>query len=163
MFYYHPRDDKSGDIWNHLTSIKDLHIIHLKRRNVFRTIISRKIAGSNDKWVAWSSEKSVSKENKAITFTTEELKQLFEQTRVWEESGDEIFKSHALESVYYEDLIENPKETFSKIMFFLGLQYVQPQTSLVRQNPGKMRNLVINYDDLKSAFSGTEQQLFFEE
>lgn len=47
IFYYHPEDAQDReypDIWQSLRNMKDLKIIHLKRRNILRTLISRKIA-----------------------------------------------------------------------------------------------------------------------
>jgi LPS sulfotransferase NodH len=163
IFYYHPLDDESNDIWGDLMNLGNLWVIHLKRRNIFRTLISRKIAGIQDAWEVTSSKRIHTGKEKVVTFTTEELEEGFKQTREWEKGGDEKFSTHPLMSVYYEDLVDDPEGTFGKITDFLGVHYVQPKTNLRKQNPERLRDLVINYDELKSAFSGTEWQSFFEE
>jgi LPS sulfotransferase NodH len=162
IFYYHPEDDDSNDIWNTLMDMDNLRVIHLKRRNILRTLISRKIAGIQDVWLVTSSDRNTSK-NKAVCFTVKELEEGFEQTRKWETCGDEMFKNHPQVSVYYEDLVNDPESTFGIITDFLGVPYIQPKTNLKKQNPERLRNLVINYDDLKPAFYETEWQPFFEE
>lgn len=74
-----------------------------------------------------------------------------------------MFRKNLLISVYYEDLVNDPEGTFLKITDLLSVQYVDAKTNLRKQNPGRLRDLVVNYAELKSAFSGTEWQLFFEE
>lgn len=45
IFYYHPEFKCSTNIWNYLENQNNIKIIHLKRKNILRTILSRKIAG----------------------------------------------------------------------------------------------------------------------
>jgi hypothetical protein len=163
IFYYHPNDDQFSGIWDDLVSMENLMVIHLKRRNIFRTLISRKIAEFQDVWAVTSSNNNEIGGKKAVTFTVEELQNGFKQTRAWEKGGDEMFKKHALVSVYYEDLVSDPDGALSQITDFLDVQYMRPITDLKKQNPERLRDLVINYDELKAAFSGSEWQPFFED
>jgi len=107
IFYLHPLDDKSGDVWDNLISMDNLWVIHLKRRNILRTLISRKIAGLQDVWSASSDKSNNNGRNKAVVFTAEELNKGFKQTKEWENSGERKFRTHPLISVYYEDLGNN--------------------------------------------------------
>jgi len=163
IFYSHPLDDKSDDVWDNLISMDNLWVIHLKRRNILRTLISRKIAGLQDVWSVSSDKSKINDRNKTIVFTVEKLNKGFEQTKEWENSGDEKFKKHPLISVYYEDLVNNPEGTFGNITDFLDVKYEPPKTILRKQNPERLRDLVTNYSELKKAFSGTQWQEFFEE
>jgi len=163
IFYYHPMDDDSKDIWHDLLNMDDLRVVHLKRRNIFRTLISRKIAVLQDVWATDSPARTGDGGKKGVGFTVEELENSFEQTREWENRGDEMFNSHPLVSVCYEDLVSDPESTYRKVTDFLGLQYVHPTTHLKKQNTEKLADLVINYDDLKSAFHETQWEVFFEE
>ena len=162
IFYYHPRDDASCGLWNDLVNLDDLCVIHLKRRNILRTLISQKIAASQDVWLA-TSPSHHNGENKAVTFTVEQLKKGFRRTRKFEEDGDARFRKHPLMSVYYEDLIDDTEAVFREVSDFLGVQYLPPKTNLRRQNPESINDLLENYDQLKSAFYGTEWQPFFDE
>ena len=159
IFYYHPIDGRSDKVFNALKSIEGLKVIHLKRRNIFRTLISRKIAGNQNVW--WTTK--TSKENsKKVTFTVKEADEGFNQTRCWEKEGDKIFKNHDLITIYYEDLASNREATFRKITEFLGIKYSKPKTSLKRQNYQEIKDLVTNYDEIRMAFQGTKWQSFFE-
>lgn len=163
IFYYHPHHYESNDIWDELISMSNLSVIHLKRRNILRTLVSRKIAGIQNVWVAGSSNGGEPDSSKAVSFTMEELEKDFKQTRDWEKSGDEMFCKHPLLSVYYEDLVIDPQGVLGNIMDFLDVKDMQLTTKQRRQNPERLRDLVINYDELKSAFSGSKWELFFDE
>jgi LPS sulfotransferase NodH len=165
IFYYHPSDDTNGNVWDYLVNMKDLYVIHLKRRNILRTLTSRKIAGVLDVWStkANDSRSDDSARPKKISFTIDELTKGFEQTRQWEQNGDSMFNNHPMASVYYEDLVDDVESCFRNITDFLGVPYMHPQTGLKRQNPEKIRDLVSNYDELKTAFEGTQWQSFFDD
>ena len=83
--------------------------------------------------------------------------------RAWERSGDEMFCNHPTISIDYEDLVNDCETTFRSITEFLGVQYIKPKTDLRKQNTRSMRETVTNYEELKSAFSDTEWQSFFDD
>ena len=164
IFYYHPMDDKSGKLWDYLLSIENLHVIHLKRNNILRTIISRKIAGTQNVWsVREDTSKSHTFPKKTIELSVDEVENEIRYTRRLEDWGDERFKNHPLISIYYEDLVARPEETFRKILQFLGIAYEKPRTDLIRQNPEAASELVVNYPELKAHFLNTEYSQYFNE
>ena len=162
VFYYHPIDDDSGGVWRTLAGMDHLRVIHLKRRNVLRTLVSRKVAGARDEWVTESGAPA-SFTDKAVALAARELAEGFARTRAWEEGGDEMFSRHPLLSVHYEDLADDPNGVFREITDFLGVPYARPSTTLRRQNPERLSDLVTNYEELKGAFQGTELEEFFED
>jgi LPS sulfotransferase NodH len=165
IFYYHPQDEKSSGLWETLISLDDLCVIHLKRRNILRTLISRKIAGIQDIWAVKSTDQysvAGSKEI-TITFTVDELSEDFKQTRGWEQAGEDTFRNHPLISIDYEDLVDHREIAFRKVTEFLGVRYVRPKTMLQKQSTRSMREMVTNYEELKSGFSETEWEPFFDE
>lgn len=163
IFYYHPLDEKPDDLWTTLADMNDLHVIHLKRKNILRTLISREIAGIQNVWYTSSSQQQKTDQSISVSFTAEDLADKFEQTRNWEQGGDELFKHHPLLTVYYEDLANDRDAAFKKVTDFLGFEYIHPETPLTKQNNKSLKETVSNYDELKMAFSGTEWESFFEE
>ncbi|WP_420349451.1 sulfotransferase [Pelagibius sp.] len=163
IFYYHPLDGQPDEVLGHLRSQEDLCVIHLKRRNILRTLISRKIAGLQGLW-AVDRTKAVDKgTRKSVSFSADELEEGFQQTRAWEEAADRAFERHPLISVHYEDLVANRDASFERVLTFLGLPALPLETNLRRQNPESLRALVTNYDSLKSAFAATPWRSFFDE
>lgn len=163
IFYYHPNGATGKPIWDHLLAMPDLHVIHLKRRNVLRTLISREIALQEGVWKTKNPGSSDTPRRKQVSFTVDELAEGFAKTRRWERDGDAMFRDHPLLSVYYEDLVADTPTTFRQVTDFLGVPYVDPRTHLVRQNPEPVRELVSNVDELVAAFRGTEWESFFDE
>jgi len=163
IFYYHPQDDDSGALWQDLLAMPDLHVIHLKRRNILRTLVSRKIAIMADLWTARSSSEVRAPKKAPVTFSMEELREGFEQTRAWEAQGDARFRDHPLLQLTYEDLTTEPNQAFEDVAAFLGVVYKPPRTALRKQNPESLRKLIGNFDELKAGFQGTEWASFFED
>jgi len=161
IFYYHPINGDGTALWEKLVAMKDLHVIHLKRRNILRTMISRKIAAQKDSWTAFEAKDQAGQATKRVTFTPAELTEGFEQTRSWEEEGERMFKEHPLLTLYYEDLAESPEKIFQNITEFLGLDYQTPKTFFQKQNPEKTSDLLGNYIDLKDHFAETPWSSFF--
>jgi LPS sulfotransferase NodH len=163
IFYYHPLDDNSGGIWDYLINQKNLRVIHLKRRNILRTLISRKIAEIQDVWTITDPASPNNNKQKSVSFTVNELERMFIQTREWETRGDKMFRDHKLLTIYYEDMIAYPEDNFRRLADLFAVPYTSPKTNLVKQNPEKISDLLINFEELKSAFVGTEWQEFFED
>ncbi len=163
IFYYHPTDSEHCSLWEKLENMPDLKVIHLKRRNILRTLISRKIAGVKDIWINNDGNQYIPEETKTIDFTYQELFNGFQETRQWETEGDQRFSGHHLLTLYYEDLARNKNLEIKKVTDFLELPFYPPMTSMVKQNPEKISELLIRYTELKEAFRETEWSSFFEE
>jgi len=162
IFYYHPLDAPRVGVWDVLQAMRELHVIHLRRRNLLRTLVSRKIAGARDIWCSLDEDRAGGVEaGKQVTMTADELRAGFRQTREWEDECLRMFRVQPLLEVVYEDFVADPQVQFRRITDFLGLPYRPPQTSLRRQNPEPLRRLVINFEELAREFSGTEWAAFF--
>lgn len=162
IFYHHPVDDKSGYVWERLIKMENLCIIHLKRRNILRAVLSKRIAELSNTWV----DKNKNKDgtfNKKVYLGEEELISAFERTKGWEQEYRLKFHSHPFVEVFYEDIVAAPDQEFNKITDLLQLPFVSPKTTLQKQNPEKMCDLILNYKEIKEIFKNTEWAHFFEE
>ena len=162
IFYGHARTDGGSRVWDRLESMEHLSVIHLKRRNILRTVVSEKIALDQGIWLDRSS-KDLPKPRKRIHLSIAEAERAFSLTKLRELEGDRRFGDHALLDVYYEDLVCEAQANFRKVTEFLNVPFVEPITHLRKQNPEPLTNLLVNYDELRSAFSGTEWQNFFDD
>ena len=163
IFYYHPQDDDSGIIWQLLQNLDDLHIIHLKRKNILRTLLSRRIAGITDAYRYDLQKQGKNGRKKTCRFSEDELRAGFEQTRNWEIKFAKLFSNRSMIDVYYEDLVCNPNLEFNKIADMLKIKSYSPRTYLKKQNPEKAIELIENYTTLKAKFSDTQWACFFED
>jgi LPS sulfotransferase NodH len=158
LFYYHARDEKWGILWPYLQNSNKIKIIHLKRRNILETHLSRQRALVTDKWANISGEQE---KQPAIPLKYEECLEDFVQTRAWESESDKLFSQHPLVDVYYEDLANNYHREMQKIQAFLDVDYepVTPQT--FKQATLPLSKSITNYLELKEKFTGTPWEEFF--
>ena len=54
IFYYHPLDAKADELWRVLEQRNEIRVIHLRRENILRTLLSRKIASIRGSWTELS-------------------------------------------------------------------------------------------------------------
>ncbi len=73
------------------------------------------------------------------------------------------FKNNKSLDIYYEDMVSHPKREFQRVTDMLELDPFIPKWAVVRQNPEKLSNLIINYDELRHKFQNTPWQTFFED
>ena len=161
IFYGHARQDSGTRVWDQLERMEHLSVVHLKRRNILRTVVSERIALDQGIWLARSSQ-NLPKPRKRIRLSIEEAERAFSLTKLRETEGDRRFGDLALLDVYYEDLVCEAQAIFRKVTEFLNVPFVEPITRLRKQNPEPLTDLLVNYDELQSAFSGTEWQHFFD-
>lgn len=142
--------------------MEDLRVIHLKRRNILRTLVSREIA---DRTGVWAEQESRGRPTakKQISLSPSALRRGFEQTRRWERDFDRRFAQHALLTIFYEDLVEDPVATFRDVTRFLGIDMREPEIATQRQNPEPLHQLITNLEDLQDEFADSEWAEFFHE
>lgn len=163
IFYYHPLDDERKEVWNILRNMRGLNIIHLKRQNVLRTLVSCKIAGEHNVWTSHAETKKLGIPDKQVEFTPNELSKGFRQTLDWEEEYASMFKGMPTLEVMYENLVYGLEAEYRKIMSFLGVPFHFPHSSFERQNPERLQDLIVNYGEMKEKFRDSKWAGFFDE
>jgi LPS sulfotransferase NodH len=160
LFYYHAQQEPFSSVWPYLRDQRDLHIIHLKRRNILETHVSRKRAARNDQWVNTNGtrEKDV-----ALVLDYAECLEDFTRTRGWESQYDDYFREHPLIEVVYEDMATNYQAEMNRIHSFLNIPSGDVRPSTFKQASEPLSQGIANYKDLKERFSGTPWQAFFAE
>lgn len=161
IFYYHPLDGHDSQVWDSLSGMDDLYVLHLKRRNVLRTLTSRKLAGSTDIWLDKGRGGSA-KEKPGVRFSAKGLEDAFEQNEAWEASCDERFREHEMMTLYYEDLV-NGRDALQHAANFLGVGPHAMSTALRQQNPEQLAALISNFEELRLHFHGSRWAMFFDE
>ncbi len=160
LFYYHARIDPWRGVWTYLQGMPQLRVIHLKRRNMLSTHLSRARAERSDRWVNTSGERE---ETGPIALDYEACRSDFVRTQQWEEDGDRMFREHPKLDLYYEDLAGAMPQHLAELQSFLGLppEALAPATHKQSQQP--LSAAIANYAELKQAFAGTAWARFFEE
>lgn len=163
VFYYHPLGDRTGALWRELDGLKDLHVVHLRRHNVVRTVVSRAIAAQRDEWLQTSPTTPVPAELKQVTMTAGALRDAVARIQRLESEAAARFSSNPFLEVTYEDLVGSSTAEFRRITDFLKVAPADPIGRTLRQNPEPLSVLVENYDDLKAALRDTPSGAYFDE
>lgn len=174
-----------------LASDKELRVLHLRRRNLLRTLVSLKRARATGVYLDDSKRKltlarlmnvarhplrtartlrrrlsparaSQQAARARVTVSADELRDFIVGTRMRAASHDRLYDAHPKLTVWYEDIVDRWEETLAEVQSFLGVEPAPLTVTLRRQNPEPLRELVENYDELYEAFEGTQHQGFFD-
>jgi hypothetical protein len=161
IFYHHaPRDTAWGQaVWEYLLSQPGLKVLHLKRRNMLKTLLSEKQAGETEEWIKYSDNGAAP----AVAIAPDEAEAFFTRLAAWEVEYETLFAAHPRHEVIYEQLTRDLPGQLRAIQAFLGVPYeaVSPGTE---KRPGRsLASQIVNYDELKAQFAPTPWATFFTE
>lgn len=160
LFYYHAQQTALRPAWDYLVGQQTLHVIHLKRRNILRTHLSRKRAEATNQWTNVDGRAEA---QPPIELSYDDCLRDFEQTRRWEEEADHLFQDHPMLGLYYEDLVAQLPEQLKRLNRFLGVPPAQVVPQTYPQSHLPLSQSIANFDVLKQRFQGTPWADFFEE
>lgn len=148
-----------------LTEMKNLKVIHLKRENMLRILVSDLLAKQTGEKVSVSKRKIEKKiaSVEPIYLDPEETRTYFENLKGFQEKFDAFFVNHNIKQVKYETLRRDPGGTVNDVYQFLNLEPRPSFSILIKQNTLPLRELVQNFDELSAVFSGTEWEKFFKD
>lgn len=158
IFYQHPIWDQSGSVWRYLQEMEDLRIIHLRRSNLLKAFVSWKIAQKTDVWKQ-ANDSSIELD-KRVEIDPAECVAFFEKTQEQEKIADERFSGKPLLQTTYETLTSQFDEQMGLIQQFLNVDPQPLSMKTVKQNPESLSDLIMNYDELSHAFSGTRWEAY---
>jgi Sulfotransferase family len=175
-----------------ITNDRELRVVHLRRRNAVRSLVSLKLAETTDVWVQEDSQ-TISRKNlvraarhplkalnrvarslrrrkleqvpaavRRVTIAPEECYEHLVKNAIITTSYEERFAAHETFDVFYEDLTDAFDETLRDVQEFLRVTPARLTVSMQRQNPEPLRDLVANYDELRNAFRSSEYAPMFD-
>lgn len=159
VFYYHP-DTQPGGALQYFLGDPRLHVIHLRRKNLLKVLVSHAVATRSKCWV----NSKTSPENFGVTLSPAKVQIDIEQTLEWEEFWGNAYRGHPTLNIYYEDLISEPKDTLNSISSFLNCPQLLDwgEAALARQSSGELTDRILNYQELRTHFLNSEYIKYFE-
>ena len=135
----------------------------MTRDNILRSLISKKIGLKTRRWTDNIHNKEVLPiEKKKVSLDIQECWNYFEEMTACQERTNEVFKDHNLIKVSYEHLAGNTREVIDNMYNRLGVEPYRKDSQLKKQNPESIRELVLNFEELKKEFKGSQWETFFE-
>lgn len=160
VFYYHAQGEAWKPVWTYLREQQAIRVIHLKRRNILKTHLSRKRAALSDQWVNTNGHRESSG---AVELSYDECLTAFTTTRAWEEQYDQLFADHPKLELWYEQLEQDVVGEMERVQHFLGV-VPEPLTAAThKQSTQPLATAIANYHALKAQFQDTPWAAFFEE
>lgn len=179
-------------VTEYLRADRDLLVVHLKRRNMLRSLVSVQLAEATNKWIEdWGTPRKRRLSVRAasavrhpartiqrlrrkpdnagrlqkpkVAISKDDCERWFFRTNHEVTRTDELFASQNVLEVWYEDMLVERNAEFARVQQFVGVQPVTLTVTLRRQNPEPLRELISNYDELRAAFAGTPEEAFFDD
>jgi LPS sulfotransferase NodH len=160
IFYYHAQDGNWGAVWEYLKDDQSIRVLHIKRRNILKTHLSRVRALQSDHWVNVTGSNEVIQ---PVVLDYEDCLQDFNRTREWEIESDRLFATHPMLEIYYEDLAKDYQAIMYQVEELLGVAHEKLTPETFQQSSQPLSQSISNYADLKVRFQGTAWEEFFTE
>jgi LPS sulfotransferase NodH len=160
LFYYHARERSRRVVWDYLKSQKNIKVIHLKRNNTLKMILSEKKAFKTNRWTNTTGEEEI---RFSVPIDYEECVRRFVDEQQMQIELDSYFVDHPKLELIYEDLSEGYSREMKRVQNFLGVNYENVQPSTYKQSSQPLSEAIENYFELKGRFLGTNWESFFEE
>jgi LPS sulfotransferase NodH len=160
LFYYHAQDESRSHVWRFLREQKDLRVIHLKRNNTLRTMLSLKKAFKTD---SWTNTLGAEEEKTLISLNYEECLESFKWAQDVKKRYDDYFEEHPKIEIIYEQLVDDMEGELTRIQRFLGIDPKICKSATSKQANQPLSEAISNYFDLKAKFRGSQWEVFFED
>lgn len=187
-----------GQIWGFpgllegLAADSELRVVHVKRENALRKLVSFKTAQRTGVWLQDGRRRltvstalaaarhplraarrlrgrqsrprpAVPAERARLSITPEELFRFIVRSNQRTAHFDSQFAQQPTFTVRYEALEDSRDETFAELQAYLGVEPQPLTVTLQRQNPEPLSQLIANYDELAATLRDTPNAWFLEE
>lgn len=157
IFYDHAADHGWSCVWDYIKS-NDLRIIHLRRADILKSLVSLRLAQSSG---AWTSMDRRAGREEIVMLQPRECVDYFERIEGYWRSFDSRFAANPVTHVEYDCLCRFRRKEMSRLQRFLGLEPRPLSRYIAKQNPLPVQCYLSNYHELKRQFTGTQWQKYF--
>ena len=156
-FYDHDRHLKNkSSLIDYFIQNKDIKVIHMKRKNLLKTLYSYKRALNQKNW--HNQEKNEFKTELSVN----ECEIYFNDIIKRQQQFDNLFIDRVFQ-VNYENFITKTTKILVDIQTFLGVSN-QIQQNEIKQNINKpLKQVILNHEELKNHFCTTIYSQYFNE
>lgn len=148
-------------LWDFLAEER-IPIIHLTRNNLLESKVSALIAQHTGQWgIGATGGMRTQAIPKKIRLDIEEFEKDLRGEELFRKEVRKRFAQSPMLEVTYEDLIGAQKKELSRVLKFLGLNNYELNTPTQKLRDYNLPELIENYSDLKSYFSGSPFEFMF--
>jgi LPS sulfotransferase NodH len=160
IFYYHADRSSRSAVWSYLESHREIKVIHIKRRNTLRALLSLKKAFATNRWTETGPP---APDTLSVLLDPDECWRRFALAEGTKARFDAVFGQHARLDVVYEELERDHEGQMSRVQDFLGVDRHAVKPLTYKQASMPLARAIVNYGDLKAMFADTRWKEFFDE
>ena len=138
------------------------YFIQLSRRNLMRLVLSKRMAAGKNIW-----HSTTPAAGSPPSYTVGDIREFIREIKVFErwqkEQEQALAKYHPLKLVYEDDIMNTPVVAYEKICRFFNLKPSLVSPKLVRTNPWKSSEILMDYDVLERGLRNTPYEWMLEE
>ena len=138
-------------LWSQLESL-DLRVLHVTRRNVLKTLISRRSAASSGVYHVSGNHRA----NKIQLDTSNLLRDLQIIAAEEKQWRSMLRPDTPYLGLVYEDYLVDQAQSNTQICEFLGIPARSMHSELKKVNPDSLREILGNYEEVQAALQGSE-------
>jgi len=151
--------DGLPDVLDFLVSRRDIKIIHLKRLNRLKTLVSTRVARITGVYLDTGKREAPGEAR--FELMPERCERAFKRMEECETSFDNTFKDHPMLEVHYEALVKERRHECDRILNFLGLPLRPLTTKTRKQRSTPLSETIANYKELSEHFRSTQWAGYF--
>lgn len=188
--FLHNHGWKLSSVADALVADRDLHVLHLRRRNLLRMYVSLKFAEATDVWLQDPASRlararllsavrhpiqaarrlqrmlfrprQTAGATPRLRVSPDECYEFMVQSALRYQHFDRLYEGHPMLAIEYENLVEDRERAFADAQSFLGVEPQPLTVTTQQQRPEPLRELIENYDELQEALKDTPFAPFFE-
>ncbi len=141
---------------------RDFRIIHLRRENLLRRYLSHYIA-KQITHVTMATHGQVIPEVPRVELDPHECQKDFETIRSRELEFAELFAQHPTFSISYEEMVAGDAKKIRALLDFMGVSPRELTTTTRRLGCDDLRQVIANFEELRTYFAGSPYSKFFEQ
>jgi hypothetical protein len=148
----------------HLASLPELRVLHLKRRDRLARYLSQELAKRTGTWVVSRAHggSECGPADPSIELAPAACEEDFRSHAGFERVYDAVFSHAAPLELVYEDLSVDPTTSALRVQEFLGVVPTVLQPWTTRQSRRPLRDQIGNWSELVEHFASTPWRTFFE-
>ncbi len=157
LFIHHGRKEGVETVWKYLQEDKEIRVIHLSRRNIFKRVLSLEVANVRGQWL----KDEHGTDDIFITHSAEWWQAKIEEDEKKEQRLTKVFQGHGKSHIYYEDIVSDWDQVTSGIQEFLCVKPVVIEKSISKQEHMSSSEKCTNYRELQGFFQGSAYSWMF--
>lgn len=138
------------DLLEHLVADETIPIIHIKRRNLLRRLVSERQASATGRWAV--SATSAARAPPKVAITINDIVRSIGTTEAHQATFDSRFAEHPVLRLIYEDLARRPVRTAERVAEFLGLRAARNPPTVKYRKTGheKLLDTMADFKSLRA-------------